>query len=247
MLLGLGLTSLGAAHIVTHRAARAIAPLLLGLGMLALVRPHVGMIALAAMGIGVLLAAPMADRKNWTARVVMAVVLLIGGSLMGDATADRLQLDSLGGGSVTTVLGSTTDMTAQGGSEFTPVDPTNPLMFPIAVVTVLFRPFPFEVSDVAGLASSIEGMMILGWFVYSTPRLITALRSMRRLPYLLYATAFTLMFCFAFASIANFGILVRQRSQVLPFVFVLVTVKTAHAYSARRSTRRPERFEARHT
>jgi len=38
------------------------------------------------------------------------------------------------------------------------------------------------------------------------------------------ALAFLLMFIYAFAAIANFAILARQRTQVLPYAFVLLAV-----------------------
>ena len=37
------------------------------------------------------------------------------------------------------------------------------------------------------------------------------------------------MFTFGFGTIANFGILARQRSQVMPFLFVLLSVTAAVA------------------
>jgi hypothetical protein len=238
MLLALGLTSLGVAHVVTHRAGRAVGPLAAGLVMAGFVRPHVGMLALAALAVAVLLAAPRAAGRRWTARILVAVLVLVGGAVMADATADRLDLDDLGASSVTSALADTSDQTAQGSSRFRPVDVTHPLGFPVAVVTVLFRPFPHEVGDLVGLASALEGAAMALWLAFSLPRVRTALRSARRLPYLLYAAAFTLGFCYAFSSIANFGILVRQRSQVLPFVFVLVSLPAVAKVRERARVRR---------
>ena len=54
--------------------------------------------------------------------------------------------------------------------------------------------------------------------------MIAALKSMRRQPYIAMALLFTGLFVIAFSSIANFGILVRQRSSVLPFFLVLLSV-----------------------
>jgi hypothetical protein len=44
---------------------------------------------------------------------------------------------------------------------------------------------------------------------------------------------YVLMFAFGFGTIANFGILARQRSQVVPFLFVLLSVTAAVARPAR--------------
>ena len=41
------------------------------------------------------------------------------------------------------------------------------------------------------------------------------------------ALAYMLMFFFAFGTIANFGILARERQQLMPFVFVLLASRRA--------------------
>jgi len=42
---------------------------------------------------------------------------------------------------------------------------------------------------------------------------------------------YSLLFVFAFSSIANFGILARERTQVLPFFLVLLAVPAARRAS----------------
>ena len=44
------------------------------------------------------------------------------------------------------------------------------------------------------------------------------------MPYVAYATTYTIMFVIAFSSIGNFGILTRQRTQVLPMLLVLLVL-----------------------
>jgi hypothetical protein len=39
-----------------------------------------------------------------------------------------------------------------------------------------------------------------------------------------YALVYLLVFFFAFGTIGNFGILARQRSQAMPFVFVILAL-----------------------
>jgi hypothetical protein len=46
------------------------------------------------------------------------------------------------------------------------------------------------------------------------------------------------MFIFGFGTIGNFGILARQRSQVMPFLFVLLAVSSAYASPGPRGGRR---------
>ncbi len=44
----------------------------------------------------------------------------------------------------------------------------------------------------------------------------------RRTPYMLLSLAFTAAFVIAFSSIFNLGIIARQRSQVIPFLLVVI-------------------------
>jgi hypothetical protein len=48
--------------------------------------------------------------------------------------------------------------------------------------------------------------------------------ALMRNAYAAYAVAFAFMFVYVFAFIANFGILSRQRAQLLPFVFVVLAL-----------------------
>jgi hypothetical protein len=43
-------------------------------------------------------------------------------------------------------------------------------------------------------------------------------------PYVAYALTYTVMFVIAFSSISNFGILTRQRTQVLPLALVMLVL-----------------------
>ena len=61
-------------------------------------------------------------------------------------------------------------------------------------------------------------------FTRSVRRLASIPKRLRSEPYIIYALAYALMFFFAFATIANFGILARERSQVMPFMFVLLAI-----------------------
>ena len=55
-----------------------------------------------------------------------------------------------------------------------------------------------------------------------------------------YAIVYMLIFFFAFGTMGNFGILARQRSQVMPFVFVLLASLPGDPQD--RSADRPKRL-----
>ena len=55
---------------------------------------------------------------------------------------------------------------------FTPATIDNITDYPWALITVLFRPFPYEVRSIATLVSALEGMLLLGLFALSIRQLI---------------------------------------------------------------------------
>jgi len=221
----LGLATYGVALILRHQ------PLgypLAGLGLVgtAMPRPHITVLCF-----GSLVLAYMFRRKAWSdstmgpvGKVLGVVVLLgAGGFAIGQA-ASFFELDEVSSSSVTSVLDRATTQSGQGGSEFTPVPVTTPLDFPPAAMAVLFRPYPWEANSAQALVSSLEGTVLLVLVVASAARLMKLPSFIFRVPYLAYCVAFTTMFVIAFSSIANFGIMTRQRSQVLPLFLVLLAL-----------------------
>lgn len=220
-----GLLSWGAARLLTHERGGLV---MLGLGLAgtAMIRPHVALIALVAVVAATLLRRSEGDPvARLAAKVAAVLVLLVGGAVLATATAEFLDLESLGTTEISGALGSTEAMTSQGGSAFAPARVDNPLEYPWAVVTVLFRPFPSEAGSREGLLSSLEGMLLMALFLLGARRLAQLPSQAVRHPYLIYAVAFVAVFAFAFAVIGNFGILVRQRTVATALVMVPLAVR----------------------
>jgi hypothetical protein len=74
------------------------------------------------------------------------------------------------------------------------------------------------------LIASAEGMMLLVLGAAAATRLWRLPKYIFQVPYVAYAATYTVMFVIAFSSISNFGILTRQRTQVLPLVLVLLVL-----------------------
>ncbi|HAS11792.1 MAG TPA: hypothetical protein DCS55_14950 [Acidimicrobiaceae bacterium] len=232
MILAIGLTSWGAAKMYTRERGGFF---LGGIGLLAtaMLRPHVTLLLFVAMFVGYLLrpGRPRRARRGRAARsgggfakVLGVAALLVVGSIVATETEQFFEIGELSTEGVNEALAETSRRSSQGGGGFTPVDVSNPVNYPWAAVTVLFRPFPFEAHNAQALASSIEGIVLLGLLASSRRALLDAPRMLRRRPFVAYSAAYTLMFVYAFAAIGNFGILSRQRSQLLPLVFVFVVL-----------------------
>ncbi len=227
MVLVLGAATLGAAQLFAGRF-RGLVWLALGLWGASIVRPHMALI----VGAGLVVAAPLAVLRGGAHRrqrgrlgsAVLLVALLLAGSTLIGVAEDFFGLDSLNTQTAQEQLDETTRRSGEGGSTFTSLSPNNPVGFALSGVTVLFRPFPFEVGNAQALLTSLEGLALLALGALSLRRLVSLPRELLRRPYVAFAVVYTFAFIYAFSSLVNFGILARQRSQLLPVLFVVLCI-----------------------
>jgi hypothetical protein len=245
MTFGAGLASYGAARLF-RRQLVGIPMLVFGVWLTFMIRPHIGLTLVLGIGLAMVFARGRGGSASVTAGKLMAAFALIaiGGVLMGK-TASFLGVDSLNTTGIESALNSTTDSTSQGGSEFSPVKADNPVRFPAAIGTVLLRPFPNEARNIDGFATSLEGIVLLLLFASSWRRIKNLPRALLNEPYVMYALAGTLMLCFIFSYVANFGLLARERTQVFPLLFVLIAfIPDPRPKKSRRTRREREATES---
>lgn len=244
----IGLTSYGAARLYTRKRGGLT---LLALGILGstMVRPHVALMLLITVFIAYLFVGGTGTSKPFVvSKIVMITVLLAAGAVLATTTADFLGLEDISTESINEVQEGTQAQTTQGGGQFSSVEVDNPARYPAAFVTVLFRPFPFETHNTESVLSSIEGFVLIVLMLLSLPRLVRLPRLLFQNAYIAYALSTVLLFCYIFSVIANFGILARQRVQVLPMVFVLLALPSlARSEPTERQPRQPLAVGARAT
>ena len=91
---------------------------------------------------------------------------------------------------------------------------------PLAIITTLFRPFIFEVSNPLMLLSALEGTYIIYLFGLILVRtgIVNAFRIISQNPMVSFCLIFSLIFAFAVGiATSNFGTLVRYKIPCIPF------------------------------
>lgn len=224
MVFALGLTAFGAARLLRFQRGGMLLVLLGSVGT-GIIRPHITLAAFAAVFAATLVRRGEGGRPVDPVRRLLglAVLLVIGGTLLA-RTASFFGVDELSSASVEKIQAETGEQTGQGGSEFEPVVVRTPLDLPLASVTVLFRPFPNEASSTESRIASAESLLLAVLLLLSAARLRSLPRLLVTAPYAVFAVVFAALFVFGFSAIGNFGILARQRAQVLPFVVVLLAL-----------------------
>jgi hypothetical protein len=237
MIMVLGACAFGTANLVARRA-RGVVWLGLGLWGTAVVRPHIALAVLCGLFVAVPLivlgrrtdaADGLLERRM--ARIALVGLLVIGTIVIFAEAQKFLGIDDLSVDTAEQAINQAGANTAEGRSAFTPPDPTTPIGYVEAVITVTIRPFPFEVTSAQGALAGAEGLAMLLLLYASLPRLLRIPLEVLRRPYIAFALVFASAFIFAFSSIANFGILTRERTQLLPVMFILLAIP-------RRGTRR---------
>jgi hypothetical protein len=224
MCLGLGICAYGAARLLTGSRG-GIATFATGVIALGFVRPHIAALIAVALFAGyVLRRSPrsqsgLAPFGKLIGILVLGVVLVVAVGQL----ENYLGVDAFDQESVQLTLDEVTQQTGQGGSYIEGTGTNlNPSQFPQAFVNVVFRPFPWQASNAQSLVASVEGVFFMFLFVAGWRRLVGAARSVLDTPYVIVCACYAVLFVYGFSSFANYGILVRQRVQVLPFLLVLL-------------------------
>jgi hypothetical protein len=221
MCLCLGLSALGAAALL-HERRHAYAYLGVGTVGEMLIRPHVGAMLLLAVYAAFFLRRVEVRRTGHGVRTVLTWALLLAAGvvtyrvlgaffhLAGDWSIDSI--DNVH----STVSKDTGDGAGQAWTIGGALRGT-----PIALVTVLLRPFPPEARSPLMLLSALEGS-ILAWVLFRMRIHRSGLLTrIRHEPFLIFASLYVVMFCASFSAIDNLGLLVRERIQVLPFALAI--------------------------
>jgi len=223
--LGIGLTAYGSALLLSGYRTWLV-PLLLGVLATGVVRPHITAALFTALAMATFLRrrTHAATELTPVAYVGGAVAIMAAGGVVALWAASFLGVD-LSVQGLTTALSDTTELTDEGGSTFTPATVYSPVDLPWAMFTILFRPLVIEATNPQMMLAAVEGSLLLLLIAVSWRSWVGLLGRLRRQPYLIFALVYVVVFCYAFSNFGNFGILTRQRVQVLPFLLVFLALR----------------------
>jgi hypothetical protein len=231
MVLFLGLVILGAGMFLGPKArVSGVVPFGLGMGGMLFIRPHVGLMAIASLAIAVALsviASGSPERNSAKARTIrigLLIVVVLGSIAALSQVASFFDEKAGESTSMEGAFQETLRRTQVGNSKFVPVTVSGPQDVPAAVVSVFFRPFPWEVANLANLLAGVEGLSLIVALAFAARRLRSWPRLAKRRPILVFAAVYVTMFAVGFTNIGNFGILARQRTQALPLIVFLMAL-----------------------
>lgn len=238
----LGVAFYGASLLLGPRARLVGAvPFVLAIGGMMLVRSHVALMAAAALTVALVFAFVGGDRvpRRGRGRMVRVAALVATVAVAAVASAQTTRFFSEEAGRTTDTkdaLELTKERTQEGGSEFEPIVVGNALDIPAATVSVVVRPFPWEVKSGGMALAAVEGAAVALLFALSWRRLRRWPGSAWRRPILIFAVIYVLLFVVGFSAIGNAGILARQRVQMFPMLFLPLAVPVARWWKSEQVT-----------
>ncbi|WP_353953335.1 hypothetical protein V6K52_07930 [Knoellia sp. S7-12] len=218
-----GVTALGAAYLFAHRP-RAIPLLLLGAAGTTLLRPHLAVLLFAALFVAQLFRPTAARSIGILSKVAGVIVLGAAAFVLTSQSASFLGIDDLSYQAVSDSVNAASEQASEGSSAFESSPIQSPADIPSAVITVLFRPFPFEARNAQMLLQGLEGLVLVVLVIRSWPRLRHLPSLLKRNPYVTFCMIYTAAFIWAFSGFGNFGILARQRVLMIPFFVILLAL-----------------------
>lgn len=234
MVLAVGLTVYGAARWWTARAG-GVPYVVGGLVVSALVRPHVTVLLGAGLVGAIVLVRAEPSPGDLLLKLVRTAVFVAALGAAVAVSSSFFKLDEVDAAGVTSVLDRAEERSDEAGSSYATA---NPLLFPLAGITVLYRPFPYEAGNLQGMIASAEGSLLLGLTVARRRHILALIGQVRERPMVAFTLVYGAMFVVAFSQLANFGILARQRVQLYPVIIGLLCVDAAR--DARAPRRRPD-------
>ncbi len=246
----LGLGSWGGSMLVVGRwRFSALTAAVLGLLGAGFARPHVALLWTAGLVAG-LFAGLVTGRsgsggRQRTASAVLLVVAVGGFALIGTVSARYLNPDPTDGESVSNqvsaIFNETTKRSSEGGSAIQPAPIDSPIQWPYAIERTLLRPAPWEIDSVATALPGLESFALLVLLAIGWRRVRGLPKTLARSPYLVATLVTVAGFGIAFSTLANLGLLVRQRSLIFPLMLVLWCLPPADQRRSKRPAAIPIR------
>ncbi len=229
MLLALSLVAYGMALILQGRALGY--PIGIVGGAFALViRPDELVILVVAFALAMVVRGLFRQGRAIRPIRIVAAVLVVGAFVILTGTAASHFVHLTGGNGLSGTLnkvGANNQGTGAGfGSSNVPYS-SNALDYPRDVYTVLFDPLPIAARSLTQLAAAAENILILAVFLLSLRQLRCLFRASIQRPYVLVCAIYSLVFLYAFAALGNLGLITRERTLLLPFLFVLPAIPLA--------------------
>jgi hypothetical protein len=220
---GLGVSAYFLARSLEAFEVRWLLGLALSLAVIGVIRIHIAALVVAAFVAATLIAKPKTPGPGTGLRRLAVLIAGLGvAAVVLTFFRDIFGVDVLSSQEVDEFAAEIVRRTSGGGSVVSGGPITSPLDLPFAIAHVLFRPFPWEATEIQQFFATAETSFLAIFTLWRLPAIVRNLRQWRSHPYVVFATFYVLGFAAAFTAVRNLGIIARQRGQVVAFFLVFI-------------------------
>lgn len=219
MIFSIGMASYGFVLLLSAHLIKGFSFLVPAMAVGALTRPHViGMLAISML-FPYVFSKQRGGAISRFAKLIGIPVMTAGVVYLVRHATELLNVDSpLGGLERIERLGAGT---MHGGSSFGAGEST--LVKILLSPFLMFRPFPWEIPNLLGVATTAEALMLLVLLWKSRRPILLFIRNWRTNSFFTYCFVFGAIFSVVFSlALSNFGLLLRQRTQYTPLLLILI-------------------------
>ncbi len=231
MMLALGMVAFGAAKFLARKRGGflLVAP---GVFIGAYVRPNE--LLLIVVGFVVAMMLPTAGARKSLGGVRRLISLAFAGALVYLSLAVTVKYlhHGVNTGSLQTTNADNSITGSSGGVPYS----SSFAYYPRDIYEVLFNPLPFNSHGFGERVAALENTVILVLILMSLRNLRMVVRAAFARPYVMLCLVYTTTFIYAFAALGNLGLIERERTMMIPFLFVLLSIP-------RGPRRAPPRYE----
>jgi hypothetical protein len=224
VIFGLGWGTYWLARLIQRVSPVAIASILLGGGLVFGVRPGVGAMFMVGSLVAFLIhPGRLASPFSRPIGMILLFPVVVFGLIFALQSAFKYEnIDPSVEGVVTQYEATRETLFEEGGSAFEAPLPTSPSGVIQSIGTVLFRPFPWELGSALAIVAGGEAVLLFALVIARLPRAWRALKRWRG-GIVVFSVIMTIALLAPLTAVTNFGLLVRQRAQMLPFLFLIFT------------------------
>jgi hypothetical protein len=239
----LGLAAYSMAHMLEAIHSRYVLGLIVSVTFITLLRPPIGVAV--TLAIGVSFVSILRKRSPAILRPILYTVvgfLIVGALTIVSAPMARhpsfSSEVSLADNMLALAVSKHIGLSADAEGSALPIQIKDPSVsevvrfLPGAMFTFLFRPLVFEAHNAVAFISALDGTLLLILAFWRWRYLRSAMRSAWSNPFLAFCGVAFLLLAVGLSFEANFGVIVRHRTMVLPFLFILMAVPLAREDSA---------------
>lgn len=209
------------------RMRERLIPLAAGMVLLLAVRPHIAMLALAALAAAMMIGRSLEPR----ARIALGLVALIGAGFALSTVETTFQVDLRSSESIGDLLEQRENILETEDAGSTAVRGS----YPVRVFSLLFRPLFFDASGLPGLAASFENLLLLVLGAILAMRYKSVIALSRNVFFvrfaLIYAAVLILMLALTYY---NVGLGNRQKAVMISPALIVLLMVTMGLREARR-------------